>query len=236
MPNYQNGKVYSIRSLSRPELIYVGSTTQTLSMRMTQHRTPSSTCVSREIINIGDAYIELIENYPCNDKNQLLARENRHMRGLECLNKRLGIADCPHGRIQNYCVECHGSGICIHNKQKSHCIPCGGSSVCIHNKQKYHCIPCGGSSMCIHNKQKQHCIPCGGSSVCIHNKQKQQCIPCGGSSVCIHNKKKQQCIICSPITCETCNITISKGSYAKHLNSRTHIDNIDNISPENIVI
>ena len=195
MPNYQNSKVYSIRSLSRPELIYVGSTTQTLSKRMGEHRSTNSNCVSKEIINIGDAYIELIENYPCVDKNQLLARENRYMRGIDCLNKRSAIADCPHGKIQNYCVECHGSQICEHNKKKS------------------------------------TCIPCGGSAMCIHNKQKSQCISCGGSAICIHNKKKSDCKICSPIICERCNTTISKGSYTRHLKSQKHIEN----NPENLI-
>ena len=158
MPNYQNGKVYSIRSLSRPELIYIGSTTQTLSQRMTGHR--RDTCACREIIDIGDAYIELIENYPCVDKNQLLARENRYMRGLDCLNKHLAIADCPHGRQHSMCIECHGVGICIHNKRKTTCISCGGSEMCIHNKRKSTCIPCGGYVMCIHTKQKPACIEC----------------------------------------------------------------------------
>ena len=38
MPNYQNGKVYSIRSHSRPDLVYVGSTTQPLSKRFGGHK------------------------------------------------------------------------------------------------------------------------------------------------------------------------------------------------------
>ncbi len=120
MPNYQQGKIYSIRSRSRPELIYVGSTTQTLSKRMVGHRAPNSNCVSKQIIAIGDSYIELIENYPCVDKNQLLARENRYMRGIDCLNKQLAIADCPHGRQQNNCKECHGSSICEHIDKEAH--------------------------------------------------------------------------------------------------------------------
>ena len=37
MPNYQSGKIYTIRCLSSPE-IYVGSTIQTLAVRMGGHR------------------------------------------------------------------------------------------------------------------------------------------------------------------------------------------------------
>ena len=188
MPNYQNSKVYSIRSLSRPELIYVGSTTQPLSKRMVQHRS-ALTCVSKEIIDIGDAYIELIENYPCNDKNQLLARENRYMRGLNCLNKKLAIQDCPHGRKQYDCVECHGSGICVHNRCKS------------------------------------QCIPCQGTGICVHNRCKSQCKDCNGSQICVHQVRITYCKLCFPVECERCNITLSKGTYKRHLKSQTHIEN-----------
>lgn len=205
MPNYQQGKIYSIRSRSRPDLIYIGSTTQSLSMRMIGHRVPSSKCSSKEIIDTGDAYIELIENFPCNDRYELNARENRHMRAIEnVVNMRSAQADCPHGREQCRCVECHGIGICSHNKQKTTCIPCGGSSVCIHNKQKSQCIPCGGSAMC------------------IHNKQKRQCIPCGGLAMCIHNKQKKACVICSPIECDFCNTIHPKGTYKRHLKTMRH--------------
>jgi hypothetical protein len=86
MPNYQNGKVYGIRSRSRPELIYVGSTTQPLSIRFGKHKRPNNT-TSKQIIDIGDAYIELIENYSCNSREELLKREGEIIRSMECVNK-----------------------------------------------------------------------------------------------------------------------------------------------------
>ena len=207
MPNYQNSKVYSIRSLSRPELIYVGSTTQPLSKRMGQHRTDKG-CVSKEIIAIGDAYIELIENYPCVDKNQLLARENSYMRGLDCLNKHSAIDDCPHGKKQNQCVECHGRGICEHQKRRSECKDCGGSSICEHQKHR------------------ERCKDCGGSAICEHQKRRELCKDCGGSAICEHHRERRKCKLCSPVECEQCNITMSKGCYKQHLKSQTHIENI----------
>ena len=206
MPNYQNSKVYSIRSLSRPELIYVGSTTQPLSKRMVQHRS-ALTCVSKEIIDIGDAYIELIENYPCVDKNQLLARENRYMRGLDCLNKHSAIADCPHGRKQNNCVECHGSSICEHNRRRRVCLECNGSCICEHNRDR------------------SKCKDCGGASICVHNRCKSQCKDCNGSQICVHQVRITYCKLCFPVECERCNITLSKGTYKRHLKSQTHIEN-----------
>ena len=38
MPDYQNGKIYSIRCYNNPSLIYIGSTCQKLSRRFTDHK------------------------------------------------------------------------------------------------------------------------------------------------------------------------------------------------------
>jgi hypothetical protein len=87
MPNYRNSKPYTIRSVSRPDLIYVGSTTRRLSERFGEHKKSSNTCSSKQIIDIGDAYIELIENFPCDNKEQLLRREGELIRSMNCVNK-----------------------------------------------------------------------------------------------------------------------------------------------------
>ena len=89
--NYQNGKIYTIRSRSSPDLIYVGSTIQSLSVRMGMHRNPSSRCSSKQIIELSDAYIELLETYPCLNVDELRRRENYHMRSIDCVNKKLAI-------------------------------------------------------------------------------------------------------------------------------------------------
>ena len=173
MPNFQNGKIYMIRSSSRQDLIYIGSTTQTLAQRMAKHRAPSNACSSREIISIGDAYIELIENFPCNSKDELNARENRHLRSLQnVVNRYSAHDDCTHGKQQNQCVQCYGSCICVHDRQRS------------------------------------------------------ICIQCHGTSICDHNKRRNACIECSPIQCEACNKTCSKGNYKNHIKSAKHIENI----------
>jgi hypothetical protein len=89
MPNYQNGKIYSIRSRSCADLVYVGSTTQSLSKRFGKHKTASNPTSSKQIINIGDAYIELIEEYACDNKMQLERREGQIMRTMDCVNTRI---------------------------------------------------------------------------------------------------------------------------------------------------
>lgn len=76
--DYQNGKIYTIRSPHTPKY-YIGGTTQPLSKRFSFHKYRQN-CRSREIINLGDAYIELMENYPCNNKMELDKREGELQR------------------------------------------------------------------------------------------------------------------------------------------------------------
>ncbi len=86
MTNYNNGKIYSIRSRSRPDLIYIGSTTQALSKRLGKHKNEMR-CSSKQIILLGDAYIELIENYPCLNVEELRRREGEIQRLTDCVNR-----------------------------------------------------------------------------------------------------------------------------------------------------
>ena len=86
MPNFQNGKIYAIRSHQTAQ-VYVGSTTQPLSVRFGAHRLPSNKLSSLAIMRFPDAYIELIENYPCADKNELNRREGEFIRSMDCVNK-----------------------------------------------------------------------------------------------------------------------------------------------------
>jgi hypothetical protein len=64
---YQNGKIYQIISYSHPDLIYYGSTIQSLSMRVASHRRDTKNgknVSSKSIICFEDAKILLIENFP----------------------------------------------------------------------------------------------------------------------------------------------------------------------------
>ena len=89
MPDYQNSKIYTIRTKLNPDLIYIGSTTQNLCDRFSKHKCPTSNCKSKEIINLGRpyAYIELYENYPCNNREELLKRHGEIVRSLNCVNR-----------------------------------------------------------------------------------------------------------------------------------------------------
>jgi hypothetical protein len=67
----------------------VGSTTQSLSKRFGGHKLPSNRSSSKQIIDLGDAYIELIENYRCDSKEELMRREGEVIRRMDCVNKRI---------------------------------------------------------------------------------------------------------------------------------------------------
>ena len=84
------GFVYSVRSKSRPDLIYYGSTKRTLSQRMATHRSDAKKekkCTSSQIILLGDAYIELEETVEYTDKQELRAVEYLYIRNEECVNR-----------------------------------------------------------------------------------------------------------------------------------------------------
>lgn len=88
--DYKQGKIYAIRS-PHTKYYYVGSTTEKyLSQRLTRHKSDFNSYMSKSndksymysfyIIEQGDSYIELIENYACNDAHELKAREGHFIR------------------------------------------------------------------------------------------------------------------------------------------------------------
>jgi hypothetical protein len=98
MPNYQNGKIYSIRSHLTDD-VYIGSTIETLSNRLSQHKKYYKQWVNKishyttsyKIIekDFDNCYIELVELYPCNSKIELHRREGEIIRATECVNKNI---------------------------------------------------------------------------------------------------------------------------------------------------
>jgi len=96
MPNYQNSKIYKIVSLSNPDKVYYGSTTKTLSQRMAHHKSfckQNKPITSKEILQYDDAKIILVENYPCNSKEELLKKEYEYILNNQCINKQKGYTE-----------------------------------------------------------------------------------------------------------------------------------------------
>jgi len=97
MVNYKNGKIYALRS-HQTEQVYVGSTTQSLAKRKGQHRNNYKDYLkgkypfisSFELCQYDDMYIELIEEYPCDNKAQLERKEGQWIRKMKiCCNKHI---------------------------------------------------------------------------------------------------------------------------------------------------
>ena len=98
MSKYTNGKIYQITDTTHT-MSYIGSTINTLSRRMAQHRNiykrfVNGKCIVRlsafdlfEEFDVENCKIVLIEVYPCNSKEELFAREGYHIANVECINK-----------------------------------------------------------------------------------------------------------------------------------------------------
>ena len=95
MSNYQNAKIYRIKSLHSDDE-YIGSTCNSLARRMTGHRDAfnkfkkgeGNYCSSYHLFEIGGEYIELIEIFPCNTRQELFIKEGEHVKAsLNNVNK-----------------------------------------------------------------------------------------------------------------------------------------------------
>jgi hypothetical protein len=99
MIDYSQGKIYTIRHKTDTSSIYVGSTIQSIENRWEQHKYRCDYIQDKEYNKllyqkiregtIDNWYIELYENYPCNDKNELIKREGEIIRQLGTLNKEI---------------------------------------------------------------------------------------------------------------------------------------------------
>jgi hypothetical protein len=96
---YENGKIYQITDTNFTEC-YIGSTIQSLAMRMGEHRkhyrkykTEKYHYVSSfalfDKFGLENCKILLLESFPCNSKEELMAREGYHVRTMKCVNKRV---------------------------------------------------------------------------------------------------------------------------------------------------
>ena len=81
----QHGKIYKIVCNITKE-VYIGSTCDTIEERLKTHHQKNNRAVSKLILARGDYYIELIEDYPCETKPQLLWRERHYYDTVDCIN------------------------------------------------------------------------------------------------------------------------------------------------------
>ena len=103
MPDYSNGKIYTIRFHNSNE-IYIGLTTQSLAVRFGEHKRKNSSPIYRLIQNNYngnwcECYYELYENYGCNNIEELCKKEGEIIRlfkddeNYNCINCRIAGRD-----------------------------------------------------------------------------------------------------------------------------------------------
>jgi hypothetical protein len=105
--DYKNGKIYCIRNSINDE-VYVGSTTQPLSKRMVKHRCSAKTMPNKmkitmhmEELGFENFYIELVEEFPCENKEQLNRKEGEWIRKIGTLNSKIPGRTPTERRIDN---------------------------------------------------------------------------------------------------------------------------------------
>jgi len=100
MVNYSNGKVYKIESHLGDKVYYGSTTKKYLSQRMDKHRGDYKQWLEGkcnlvmsykmfEEYGIENCKIVLIENCPCESKDELTSRESYYIRNFDCVNKNI---------------------------------------------------------------------------------------------------------------------------------------------------
>lgn len=109
MVNYKNGKIYKVIDFTT-NTIYIGSTCDTLSRRLTKHRSNYKqslkgnygNCRIHDILKNDNYKILLIKECPCDNKEQLEAIEGEYIQKLDCVNKNLPTRRSPNERAIEY--------------------------------------------------------------------------------------------------------------------------------------
>ena len=106
MDKYKNAKIYKLVDVDY-KMCYIGSTIENLSKRMRKHRYDYTRCqvdndfkkccpksvTLFENYGLENVKIELIENFPCNSKEELRQREGYHIQNTDCINRCLAGRD-----------------------------------------------------------------------------------------------------------------------------------------------
>ena len=99
MNKYENAKIYKIVDVGYNKC-YIGSTCESLSQRMARHRNDykANQRIKSKITNsfkLFDEYgldnckIELVENHPCGNIEELRRREGFYIKEFDCVNKNI---------------------------------------------------------------------------------------------------------------------------------------------------
>ena len=122
MPDYSKGQIYSIRFYDNDNLIYIGSTIQPLANRFGAHKNNNECSLYQYIQenfngNFKCCYIELIEIFECNNKNELDKKEGEVIRQYKADNNYIVINKYIAGRDNKQYYQENADKIKEHQKQ-----------------------------------------------------------------------------------------------------------------------
>ena len=124
MADYSQSKIYMLSS-EIGEIRYYGSTTLSLKFTLQRHISYSKVRYSSasDVLKYIDRKITLVEDYPCDNKNELLLKEMEYIQSNKCCNKNLPVDLDENQRI--YQKEYREKNKAERNKKIFCC--CGGS-------------------------------------------------------------------------------------------------------------
>ena len=207
---YLGGKIYSIRSYLTDK-IYIGSTVQRLSNRLSEHKKDFDRynngklikyVSSSEIIKYGDAYIELIEDFPCDNKEQLNRREGEFIRKNKdiIVNKR--VAGQTNKEYRELNKEKKNKWLITYNENNKEIIS---------KKQK------------IYREKNKDKLKEGNKVYKEKNKEK---IKESNKQYNLINKDLIKAKRCAKVECNLCKTYVSKENIKRHNNTKKHQKNM----------
>jgi hypothetical protein len=223
---YQQGKIYKITS-NLTDKIYIGSTCNPLYKRLGQHKQSFNIYVnggnigfttSFEIIKLGDAIITLIEDFPCERKELLTARERYYIE----LNKDIVVnKHIPNREWKDYYRDnrehriFNSKNYVENNKEKV-----------AEYQQKYREL--NKDKIIEYNKNKREDKKALQPENPIKEKKSKQLI---AKESYERNKDKIKEKANEVIKCE-CGIEITKGCKSKHMKTKKHIELLKSTTAE----
>ena len=117
------------------EHVYIGSTTQILCRRMTEHRKLALKGCERKLykhmrdIGIEHFKILLVREYKDISKDRLKCKEDKYIKRFDTVRNGLNMSyafgyKCEHNIRRDRCIFCKGASMCSHGRRKNVCIKC----------------------------------------------------------------------------------------------------------------
>ena len=225
--NYQNGKIYKIMSYDT-DMVYIGATTQSLSKRLGVHVNSYKCYLNGDkrymssfiILETDNYYIELVQEYPCNNKQQLDRKEGEIIRKYKqdniCCNifisgrnKKEWYQD-NRGEISEKRKQSRQNNLDEIRKKENQWYHDNRGKIKERKKEKKHCTICncyiGKGDFKRHTRSKKHIFNNDRNSVIF--KQEEE-----------NKEGKKHCTICD--------VYIGKGDFKRHERSKKHISNLE---------